>query len=76
MIPSADYLKAARRRVRYEHLEDGEWFASIPGFPGLWATGSSVANARAQLIETLYEWLAVHTMIGQNPLLEWEGSGI
>ena len=45
------------RKAQFEPMESGEWFASIPGFFGLWATGSTEDAARQELIATLYEWL-------------------
>lgn len=57
---ASKYILTAMRRAQYEQMEDGEWFASIPGFEGLWASGPSVEEAREQLLETLYEWISVH----------------
>ena len=47
------------RRASYEQIEGGIWFASIPGFAGLWASGSSVEDARKDLIEALDGWIEV-----------------
>jgi predicted RNase H-like HicB family nuclease len=38
-------------------LEDGTWFAEIPGFEGVWANSKTVENCRNELIEVLEEWL-------------------
>lgn len=56
------------RSATYERMESGRWFASIPGFPGLWADGASIEDAREDLYSALDEWIAVHALIGQNQL--------
>jgi predicted RNase H-like HicB family nuclease len=38
-------------------LEDGSWFAEIPGFEGVWANGATVEECRQELQEVLEEWL-------------------
>lgn len=73
MATYPEYIRAAMRRAQYEQMEDGEWFASIPGFEGLWASGPSVEEAREQLLETLYEWIPVHVGIGKNRLPDIDG---
>ena len=67
------YMRAAMHRAQYERMEDGEWFASIPGFDGLWATGSSIEEARERLIETLDGWIPVHAWVGKNKLPDIDG---
>ena len=62
------YIQTALRQAQYEQMKDGEWFASIPGFNGLWATGTSGEEVRQQLAETLNEWILVHISIGGNKI--------
>ena len=38
-------------------LENGTWFAEIPGFKGVWANGKTVEECRKELVEVLEEWL-------------------
>ncbi len=76
MATYPEYIKAAMHRAQYERMEDGEWFASIPGFDGLWAAGSSIEDAREQLSETLEGWIAVHAKIGKNRLPDIDGISI
>ena len=52
-----EYIQKAVERVEYKRLEDGTWFAEIPGFAGVWANGTSVEQCRRELIEVLEEWL-------------------
>jgi predicted RNase H-like HicB family nuclease len=51
------YLRAAMREAKYEPVEDGAWYGSIPGFEGVWADGASVEECREELEEVLEEWL-------------------
>lgn len=53
----ADYIHAALKKSEYRTLEDGSWFAEIPGFVGVWANGDSVEACRDQLIEVLEDWI-------------------
>ena len=45
------YSRLAARRAEFERLEDGRWFARIPGFRGLWADGDSQDESVANLVE-------------------------
>jgi len=54
-----DYKKSAMRRANLKQLEDGAWFADLPGFPGVWGDGASPEAALATLEEVLAEWLAL-----------------
>jgi len=52
-----EYTQAALRAAQYKRLDDGSWFADIPGFEGVWANGSTVEECRSELREVLEEWL-------------------
>lgn len=58
-----EYLNAAMRRAEYERLEDGTFYAHIPGFEGLWATGANVEDARNDLYSALDGWLYVNSFV-------------
>jgi predicted RNase H-like HicB family nuclease len=58
------YTDTARRQVNYEQGEDGKWYASIPGFVGLYAVGASVGEARRKLAEALDRWMYGHAAQG------------
>ncbi len=60
------YIEAAMEHARYEKMEDGEWFATIPGFSGLWASGRSVEAARKELLSALDGWIEVATKTGHR----------
>jgi len=52
-----EYCEKAIDRAEYKKLEDGNWFAEIPGFQGVWANGNTVEECRRELISVLEEWL-------------------
>lgn len=52
-----EYIQGAIKKAEYKKLEDGTWFAEIPGFNGVWANGPSLENCRQELIDVLEEWL-------------------
>ena len=45
------------RGAKYELLEEGGYYASIPGFDGSWADAVSLEECRDELEEVLEEWL-------------------
>jgi predicted RNase H-like HicB family nuclease len=52
-----EYCERALQKAEYKKLEDGSWYAEIPGFEGVWANGATVENCRKELREVLEEWL-------------------
>lgn len=71
MATFLQYIDEAMRQAQYEPLEDDEGFyGHIPGFEGLWATGKTVEEARADLYKSLDGWLTVNYFISQMPLPE------
>jgi predicted RNase H-like HicB family nuclease len=51
------YLRAAMRGAKYELLEEGGYYGSIPGFEGVWADAVSLEECRDELEEVIEEWL-------------------
>ena len=51
------YLQKALSKAEYKLLDNAEWFVSIPGFDGVWASGVNVEETRSELIEVLEDWL-------------------
>jgi predicted RNase H-like HicB family nuclease len=45
------------RGAKYELLEEGGYYGSIPGFDGVWADAASLEECRDELAEVLEEWL-------------------
>jgi predicted RNase H-like HicB family nuclease len=54
-----EYIQKALGKTRYKVLEDGTWFAEIPGFEGVWANAANVEDCRRELTEVLEEWLVL-----------------
>ncbi len=52
-----NYLSKVLQKAEYKLLDDGNWFASVPGFEGVWANGKTVEETRNELIEVLEDWL-------------------
>ena len=52
-----EYVQKAIEKAIYKQLENGTWFAEIPGFLGVWANGKTVESCRKELWEVLEEWL-------------------
>lgn len=50
------YMEKALERAEYKRLDNGTWFAEIPGFAGVWANAPSVKAGRRELLEVLEEW--------------------
>ena len=41
-------------------------FVSVPGLNGAWATGNTIEEARAELIEVIEEWLVLGIKLGHT----------
>jgi predicted RNase H-like HicB family nuclease len=57
LVMLIEYVQAAIEKAEYKKLEDGSWFAEIPGFDGVWANSNSVEECRRELVEVLEEWI-------------------
>lgn len=55
----AEYIAKAVEAAEYERMENGRYFASIPGFEGLWAEGETIELARRELVATLEDWILI-----------------
>ncbi len=74
-----EYLQAALRKAHYE-MEENVFFAEIPGFQGIVASGNTLEDCRTQLLEVLEGWLIIGIRRGHllpvlegidiNPILE------
>jgi predicted RNase H-like HicB family nuclease len=60
------YCTEALQRAAYKVLEDGSWFAEIPGFTGVWANAETVEATREELYEVLQEWLLLKLRDGDE----------
>jgi len=61
-----EYIQGALEKAEYKKLDDGTWYAEIPGFEGVWANSISVEECRRELIEVLEEWLILKLKDGDT----------
>ena len=54
-----EYAQKAIEKAVYKRLDNGTWFAEIPGFPGVWANGRTVESCRKELWGVLEEWITL-----------------
>jgi predicted RNase H-like HicB family nuclease len=71
MASLTEYQRVAMRKALYEQLEEGGWYAHIPGLPGLWASAQTVEDTRNELLSALEDWLYVNAHIGRLPVPEF-----
>ena len=62
----SDYIATAVEKAVYEKMETGRFFATIPGFKGLWAEGKTVEAARRELLGALKDWLLLAIRCGDD----------
>lgn len=61
-----EYIQGALEKAEYKKLDDGTWFAEIPGFEGVWANSKTVEDCRKELMEVLEEWLILKIRDGDR----------
>lgn len=61
-----EYIRAAMRHAKYEILEEGTFFGTIPGLKGLWANGQTLEACREELQSTLEDWILVRVRLGHE----------
>ena len=54
-----NYLHAAMGQAKYEIVEGGGYYGTIPGLQGVWANAPSLEACRAQLEQVLEDWLVL-----------------
>jgi len=67
-----EYCQKALEKAEYKKLDDGTWFAEIPGFEGVWTNGRTVEECRKELITVLEEWIILK-LRDQDPIPEVNG---
>jgi len=63
-----EYIQRALEIAEYKKLDDGTWFAEIPGFEGVWANGKTVEECRKELMDVLDEWLVLKLRDDGDPV--------
>jgi predicted RNase H-like HicB family nuclease len=53
------YIEAAMAKATYEIMEDGDFFGEIPGFQGVFGSGSSLKACQDQLKSVLEGWIVL-----------------
>lgn len=54
-----EYCQKAIGKADYKKLDDGTWYAEVPGFKGVWANAETVEDCRRELISVLEEWIVL-----------------
>lgn len=62
----SEYIQAAMSNMQVKRLDSGEWFASIPQCPGVWASADSPEAAHAEIAEVLEEWIVFTLSDGEE----------
>ena len=68
----SEYIQKVLEKAQYKQLDDGTWFADIPGFEGVWANSRTVEECRHELMEVLEEWIVLKIR-DRDPIPEIEG---
>lgn len=58
------YISGALRQATYKLLDDGTFWGEIPGFQGVWATGTTLEACREELQEVLEGWIILGLRLG------------
>jgi predicted RNase H-like HicB family nuclease len=69
-------MEEAMRRAEYERMEDGTFFAHVPGFEGLWASGRAIEDAREELWQALDGWIYTTGYQGKTRLPDLNGTSL
>ena len=59
-------IRAALRRAHYELLDDGTFYAEIPGLPGVLANAETLEACREELREVLEGWIVLGLRMGHS----------
>jgi predicted RNase H-like HicB family nuclease len=65
-IVLTDYIREAMRLAHYELMENGRFFATIPGLKGLWAEDATLEACREELQSTLEDWIMIKVRFGDK----------
>jgi predicted RNase H-like HicB family nuclease len=60
-----EYIEAALAHAWYELIDDDEpYYGEVPGLDGVWATGKTLEECRANLKEVIDGWIIVRLRRG------------
>ena len=60
------YFEAAMRGARYEIMENGEFYGSIPKCRGTWANAKTLERCRDRLRSVLGDWVLLGLRFGDR----------
>jgi predicted RNase H-like HicB family nuclease len=52
-----EFVLKKMKIAKYELLEDGTYFGTIPGFRGVWGNARNLEDCREELREVFEDWL-------------------
>jgi predicted RNase H-like HicB family nuclease len=61
-----EYIYNKLLKAKYKLLDDGTYFADIPGLQGVWGSGTNLESCREDLRECLEEWLLLKIQDGDK----------
>lgn len=59
-----EYIQGALRHAKYELMENGRFFGSIPECPGAWGEGATLETCREELQTVLEDWILIRLRRG------------
>ena len=59
-----EYINRALRKAKYEMLEDGTFFGTVPGLRGVLANARTLEACRDELAEVIEGWVFVRVAHG------------
>ena len=63
----AEYIETAMRDADFViSVEDGTYFAEIPGFEGAWANADTLEDCRQEMREVLEDWILLGIKLGHD----------
>jgi predicted RNase H-like HicB family nuclease len=60
----SEYVQAALHRALYETIDRDTVCGTVPGLPGVVATGRSLEACRAELVGVIEEWILIRVSRG------------
>jgi predicted RNase H-like HicB family nuclease len=69
------WAHAAIKRAEYEQMNDGRWFARVPGCAGAVAVADTRDNAESGLFSVLEDWALLGLRLGDE-IPEFDGENL
>ena len=62
----SDYIREAMALAKYEPIENGRIFGTVPPLKGLWAEEATLETCRGELLSTLEDWIMLKLRFGDK----------